>query len=512
MKLITRFFSPSSKNYATMLLAVATFLSYLAGFFRDLIIAYTFGATGATDAYFAAFLIPDVIFAFSAGGFLSGIFLKVYSKEKSLSKESAEKLSGSFLFWMLSFVILICGLAYAFMPFLVAFVFNESSLLMQNEIIEFSRILLFSPLIFSISNFFGSILMNSKHYLSYALSPFFYNLGIIGMTLFLGPILGIKAAIFGVVLGLCFHFLFRFWDFSHAKIKLSFSFYHERLFEIIKLSLPKIFGLLSMQLTLLFFAKVALSYQEGINTAFNLARNIQSFAVSLFAISFATAVYPFILDLVHDKKESQLKVEIEDSMLRILTFCLAATSGMYVLLRPMISGLFEYGSFSSLAAENTVLILVFLLIAIPFEGLNHLYSRIYYAFSNTILPVIFSQFFLFTSTFGVYYFSERLGVYAFGFFFALGIIIQNILLLSFLKKYVEISFSSILIKFSKLIFACFIMVLAVYPINLFEINPLFKLLLGSLLGALVYFVCLHYLKMIQYTGINFKKIYVRIFG
>ncbi|MBI96416.1 hypothetical protein CL656_04655 [bacterium] len=512
MKLITRFFSPSSKNYATMLLAVATFLSYLAGFFRDLIIAYTFGATGATDAYFAAFLIPDVIFAFSAGGFLSGIFLKVYSKEKSLSKESAEKLSGSFLFWMLSFVILICGLAYIFMPQLVAFVFNESSSLMQNDIIEFSRILLFSPLIFSISNFFGSILMNSKHYLSYALSPFFYNLGIIGMTLFLGPVIGIKAAILGVVLGLCFHFLFRFWDFNHAKIKLSFSFYHTKLFEIIKLSLPKIFGLLSMQLTLLFFAKMALSYQEGINTAFNLARNIQSFAVSLFAISFATAVYPFILDLVHDKKESQLKVEIEDSMLRILTFCLAATSGMYVLLRPMISGLFEYGSFGSVAAENTILILVFLLIAIPFEGLNHLYSRIYYAFSNTILPVIFSQFFLFTSTFGVYYFAERFGVYAFGFFFALGVIIQNILLLSFLKKYVEIPFVSILKKLSKLIFACFIMVLAVYPINLFEINPLVKLLLGSLLGALVYFVCLHYLKMIQYTGINFKKIYVRIFG
>ena len=105
-------------------------------------------------------------------------------------------------------------------------------------------------------------------------------------------------------------------------------------------------------------------------------------------------------------------------MLRILTFCLAATSGMYVLLRPMISGLFEYGSFGAVAAENTVLILVFLLIAIPFEGLNHLYSRIYYAFSNTILPVIFSQFFLFTSTFGVYYFAERFGVYAFGLFFA----------------------------------------------------------------------------------------------
>ena len=52
--------------------------------------------------------------------------------------------------------------------------------------------------------------MNSKHYLSYALSPFFYNLGIIGMTLFLGPVMGIKAAILGVVLGLCFHFLFRF--------------------------------------------------------------------------------------------------------------------------------------------------------------------------------------------------------------------------------------------------------------------------------------------------------------
>lgn len=512
MKIITKFFSPSSKNYATVLLTVATFLSYFAGFFRDLIIAYTFGATGSTDAYFAAFLIPDLIFAFSAGGFLSGIFLKIYSKEKSLDEKSAEQLSGSFLFWMLLFVVLVCFLAYLLMPTLVSYIFLESDLSLQLKIVEFSRVLLFSPLIFSISNFFGSILMNSKHYLSYALSPFFYNIGIIGMTLFLGPIMGIKAAIYGVVLGLLLHLSFRFWDYSHAKIQLSFVFFHEKLIEVLKLSLPKIFGLLSMQLTLLFFAKMALGFQEGVNTAFNLARNIQSFAVSLFGISFATAVYPFLLDSVHDGNKESLVHEIEDSLLRILTYCLAATAGMLILLKPLVSGLFEYGSFGSLAVENTILILSFLLFAIPFEGLNHLYSRVYYAFSNTLLPVIFSQFFLLISTFGVYFYSKKLGVISFGVFFALGVIIQNVFLLSCLKKYVSLPFKSIFYKFIKLLFACFVMVLCVAPLNLLEVSYLSKLLFGSVFGAIIYFACLHYLGMIKYTGIDFKKIYVRIFG
>lgn len=512
MKLITRFFSPSTKNYATLLLTLATFVSYLAGFFRDLIIAYTFGANHATDAYFAAFLIPDVIFAFAAGGFLSGIFLKVYSQEESLDVKSSQELAGSFLFWMLLFVILICFTAFVFMPTLVGFVFSDSDLILQNSIVEFSRILLFSPLIFSISNFLGSVLMNSKHYLSYALSPFFYNIGIISMTLLFGPEFGIKAAVYGVVLGLILHLGFRFWDFSHTKINLKFVFFHERLLEILKLSLPKIFGLLSMQLTLLFFAKMALGFEEGINTAFNLARNIQSFAVSLFGISFATAVYPFLLDAVHKKASHDLDHEIQDSLLKILTYCLAATAGMYILLKPMVSGLFEYGSFTASAVENTVLILMFLLIAIPFEGLNHLYSRIYYAFSNTILPVIFSQFFLIISTFGVYFYASKIGVYAFGLFFALGVIIQNLFLLSFLNRFVVISFAGLIKKILKLVFACFLMVLFVYPVTLLSLNPLLILLIGTGFGAIVYFVSLHYLNMLEYTGIDFKKIYVRIFS
>jgi len=512
VRFITRFFSPSSIKTATWLLTVATFLSYLAGFFRDLIIAYSFGATAQTDAYFAAFLIPDLIFAFSAGGFLSGIFLKVYAEQKAKDLISGQKLMGSFLFWVMIFVLLVCGIVFYFMPTIVPFVFDSASLDVSKNIVYFSRILLMSPIIFTISNFFGSVLMDSKHYLSYALSPFFYNIGIILATLIFGPTLGIKAAVYGVVFGLFLHLLVRFWDFRYADIQFRFELFHSKLKKLIILSLPKIFGLLSLQLTLLFFTKLAIGFGDGVNTAFNLARNVQSFAVSLFGISFATAVYPFMLDLVHKRDFKVLATQLEDSILKIACYSLAAMFGMLVLVKPMVAGLFQYGSFTQAAVDYTVAILVALLVAIPFEALNHLYSRVYYAFANTIKPVIISQLFLITATVGAYFFADKIGVIAFGLFFALGIMIQNLFLLIFLRGYVKIPFLDLFPKLLKLVLACIIMVVAVYPLTLLNLPALVILMLASLVGALVYFYCLHLLNMFQYTGINLKAFYVRIFS
>jgi len=178
--------------------------------------------------------------------------------------------------------------------------------------------------------------------------------------------------------------------------------------------------------------------------------------------------------------------------------------GMLTLLRPLVEGLFKYGSFSDLGVNLTIGILVALLFAIPFEALNHLYSRIYFAYENTWKPVLISQTFLFTAVSGAYFFTPKIGVLAFGLFFTLGIIIQNSLLLIFLKDYITLPFKDLISKFFKLLFACFIMVLTVYPVSLLEFHPLVNLLLGSLIGVVVYFYSLHKLSMFKYTGINKK--------
>ena len=52
----------SGLHEAAYLLAFFTFLSQLLGLVRDRLLASTFGASAALDAYYAAFRLPDLIF------------------------------------------------------------------------------------------------------------------------------------------------------------------------------------------------------------------------------------------------------------------------------------------------------------------------------------------------------------------------------------------------------------------------------------------------------------------
>ena len=64
---------------AAVILAVSVLLSRVLGFLREAVIAYTHGASAATDAYYAAFTLPDLMNYFLAGGTLSITFIPLFS-------------------------------------------------------------------------------------------------------------------------------------------------------------------------------------------------------------------------------------------------------------------------------------------------------------------------------------------------------------------------------------------------------------------------------------------------
>ena len=77
MKKLPRFFQPSHQHTvfsATVLLISAVMLSRLIGYARDAYIAWKYGAGGATDAYVAAFTLPDFLNYIVAGGAASITF------------------------------------------------------------------------------------------------------------------------------------------------------------------------------------------------------------------------------------------------------------------------------------------------------------------------------------------------------------------------------------------------------------------------------------------------------
>ena len=64
---------------AAGILVIANFLSSILGYVRDIIISSVFDMSSATDAYNAAFTIPDTIYTILVGGGLSAAFIPVFS-------------------------------------------------------------------------------------------------------------------------------------------------------------------------------------------------------------------------------------------------------------------------------------------------------------------------------------------------------------------------------------------------------------------------------------------------
>src|SRR5260370_20610600 len=83
MTRLLRFFRPSHQHTAfsaTLLLMAAVMLSRGVGYIREVYIAYAFGAGPQTDAYVAAFTLPDWLNYIVAGGAASITFISIYTR------------------------------------------------------------------------------------------------------------------------------------------------------------------------------------------------------------------------------------------------------------------------------------------------------------------------------------------------------------------------------------------------------------------------------------------------
>ncbi len=80
---LLRFLRPSHQHTAfsaTLLLISAVMASRVIGYARDAYIAWAYGAGGATDAYVAAFTLPDFLNYIVAGGAASITFISIYTR------------------------------------------------------------------------------------------------------------------------------------------------------------------------------------------------------------------------------------------------------------------------------------------------------------------------------------------------------------------------------------------------------------------------------------------------
>lgn len=500
-----KIFGALSASNGAMLLAIASFASYIVGFARDLLVANFFGASGESDAFYAGFLLPDLVFTFLVLGFVSGALLPIFSETEKKNKKYAEKVFHSFFTLVFLCTAIFAGIAFFLAPFFIYTYFPHAQ--HPEHFIRITRILLLSPVLFSLSNTLGILLLSRKHFFSMAISPALYNVGIIIGIIFFGKTYGAEAGAWGAVFGAFLHLFSRAIDFPRTGIslKISFKFFPE-LREIFILGFPKTLGLVAFQLTIVFFTILAAKTETGGVAAWNFARNVQSLPVSLFGIAFATAALPFFSDAFTEKNTKKFATQLEKSILQILLFSLCAAIGMSLLGKEIISVLFEHGKFDNSAALLTSSILIPLALATPFEGMTHLFARAFLAHKRTLLPAVGRFLFLISASSLAFILLPYLGLVALGVAFVCAAAFESIFLFlsfHFLCQKIAIHFKKIL----SLLFISFsVGCVCVFSLFLFgDSHYLLLLIFAIIFSGIVFLGLISLLKIREIQELFFQK-------
>ncbi len=172
------------------------------GYLREMYIAYAFGAGHSTDAYFAAFQIPDFLNYILAGGTASITFISIYTRHVSRDDEAGAQHAFNVTITIMSSVLLLGTLMLEFFtPQLVRLVFPKFSADQIELCVHLTRILLPGQIFFYAGGIVSAVLLAKRMFLYPALSPALYNVFIILGGVLGARYLGIESLAWGALAG-----------------------------------------------------------------------------------------------------------------------------------------------------------------------------------------------------------------------------------------------------------------------------------------------------------------------
>lgn len=373
-------------HQAAFLLAITALAAKFLALYRDRLLASAFGAGQTLDIYYASFRIPDIIYALSLFLASSAVLIPMISRDEKRAKDLINQISTLFL---MALAVLI-AITYFLMPLLSDFVAPGFDAKSKGEVVNLSRILLLSPLFLGLSNIVSSVLQSYRRFFVYALSPIFYNLGIISGILIFYPVFGLNGIIFGVVLGAFLHLIVQMPSFLYLgfALKPNFHFKKETVLEIVGLSFPRALTLSFNQIGLIIITAIGSFIGSGSIAVFNLAMNLYSVPLALFGASYSVAAFPLMVKNAAEKDQEKFLSQVGLTLRHILFWSLPAVALMIVLRAHLVRIILGAGNFGWVDTRLTAAALALFSFSILFQGLIMLYLRAFYAASKTFLPLV----------------------------------------------------------------------------------------------------------------------------
>jgi len=369
-------------------------LSRILGFVRDILIAQHVGVSMLSDAFFAAFRLPNFFRRIFAEGAFNSAFVPIFIEKLQDKKTDAdEKFFVRNIFSILFYALLFFTIIFQiFMPTFMKILFpgffsdpEKSALL-----INLSRITIFYLIFISLVSLCSGILNSLNKFAVPASSPIILNATLIASVFVFGPIAPnyAYALSWGVFIAGILQFLWLFF----FTIKAGFLVYpnfpkiNSDIKKFFRKLVPGVIGANVMQINLLVDSIFA-SMISGAVSYLYYADRINQLPLAMIGIAIGIALLPALSRKIKSHEFNEA-IKLQNMALEVgMILVIPATLALTVLSYPIISSLFERGAFTSKESFFVAQALMFYSFGLPSYVLVKVMEPSFFSRGDTKTPM-----------------------------------------------------------------------------------------------------------------------------
>ena len=337
-----------------------TMLSRILGCVRDTLVARVFGAGAATDAFFVAFKLPNLLRRIFAEGAFSQAFVPILAEYKNQQGEEAARTFVAYVSGLLTLVLAVVTvlgmLAAPWVIWATAPGFADSA-----EKFELTTALLRVTfpyiLLISLASLAGAILNTWNRFAVPAFVPTLLNLSMIVFTLFLTPYFDppVMALAWAVLVGGLLQLLYQL---PHLKrigmlVLPRLNLRDAGVWRVLRQMGPVILGVSASQFSLIINTIFASFLAAGSVSWMYYADRLMELPSGVLGVALGTILLP-VLSKTYASKDRHEYSRILDWGLRLcFALALPCALALAILSEPLTVSLFQYGQFSALDAAMT---------------------------------------------------------------------------------------------------------------------------------------------------------------
>jgi putative peptidoglycan lipid II flippase len=379
---------------AAGVIGLATLLSRILGFARDMVLARLFGAGSAADAFFVAYRIPNLLRELFAEGSMSAAFIPIFSEYLTKrTKRDAWELASAAFTTLLTILTGVCVLGILAAPWIVTLIAPGFSANAEQQALTtlLTRIMFPYLLFIGLAALAMGVLNSVRSFAAPAFSPVLFNIAIIAAAFLLAPLFAepILAVAVGVVIGGLAQVLSQMPALRKAELLFGwrFNFAHEGVRRIGWLMAPAFIGLSVTQINIL-VSTILASYFPGGPTYLFYGMRLIHFPLGIFGVALATALLPSLSTQAAKGELDALRVTLGFGLRLIFFIIVPAMVGLILLRVPIVHLFFEHGRFTAADTQGTAAAVFAYAVGLwAFAGVRIVVSA-FYSLQDTRTPVM----------------------------------------------------------------------------------------------------------------------------